>query len=79
MQNFEGLCIRVNKHKKTYYVHWSIPKYKDGKFIRVGKKKWLCDFHIPLAEVKEDFKTTSEYDINFTLRVQQNTPITNEY
>ena len=36
-ENFEGLCIEVNKHKKTYYVHWSIPKYKDGKFIRVGK------------------------------------------
>ena len=30
-KNFEGLCIRVNKHKKSYYVHWSIPKYKDGK------------------------------------------------
>ncbi len=51
-KNFEGLCIRVNKHKKTYYVHWSIPKYEDGRFIRVGKKKWLCEFYIPLSEVK---------------------------
>ena len=26
-KNFVGLYIRVNKHKKSYYVHWSIPKY----------------------------------------------------
>ena len=23
-ENFEGLCIEVNKHKKTYYAHFSI-------------------------------------------------------
>jgi len=51
-ENFEGLCIRVLKTKKTYYSHWSIPKIKDGKIVRVGIKKKIGDYDLPLAEVK---------------------------
>ena len=52
-ENFEGLCIEVNKHKKTYYAHFSIPEVdKAGKVNRVGKRKPLGAFHIPLEEIK---------------------------
>ena len=51
-ENFEGLCIRVLKTKKTYYAHWSISKIKNGKIVRVVIKKKIGDYDLPLAEVK---------------------------
>ena len=53
-ENFEGLAIYVGKNEKTYYAHWSEPVIqKDGKIKRVGKKKRLDGFHVPLDEIKE--------------------------
>ena len=65
--NIEGLCIRVLKTKKTYYAHWSIPAIrKDGYIRRVGKRKKLGGYHLPLEEIKillrrsiDDLKKTS--------------------
>ena len=53
-ENFEGLFLEVNKHKKTYYAHFSIPEVDKvtGKVKRVGKRKPLGAFHIPLEEIK---------------------------
>ena len=49
----ESLCLEVNKHKKSYYSHWSVPVIqKDGKIKRVGKRKFLGGYHIPLDEIK---------------------------
>ena len=52
--DFTGLCLRIGKKRKSYYAHWSIKKInKDGKVVRVGKKRMLADWNVPLAEVKE--------------------------
>ena len=53
-ENFEGLAIYVGKDEKTYYAHWSEPVIdKTTGFIkRVGKKKRLAGFHVPLDEIK---------------------------
>ena len=53
-ENFEGLCIRINKRSKAYYAHWSIPKIdrKTGKIKSTGMKKWIAGYNVPLAEVK---------------------------
>lgn len=67
-KNIEGLCIRILKTKKSYYAHWSIPVIgKDGYCKRVGKRKKLGGYHIPLAEIKillrkniDDFKKASQ-------------------
>jgi len=59
--DFTGLCLRIGKKEKSYYAHWSIKKInKDGKVVRVGKKRMLADWNVPLAEVKE--KLRANYD-----------------
>ena len=54
-ENFEALAIYVGKDEKTYYAHWSEPVIdkSTGKIQRVGKKKRLDGFHVPLDEIKE--------------------------
>ena len=54
-ENFEALAIYVGKDEKTYYAHWSEPVVdkSTGKIKRVGKKKRLDGFHVPLDEIKE--------------------------
>ena len=54
-ENFEALAIYVGKDEKTYYAHWSEPVIdkSTGKVKRVGKKKRLEGFHVPLDEIKE--------------------------
>ena len=53
-ENFEGLCIKINKRSKAYYAHWSIPKINKatGKVTRAGLKKKIAAYNVPLAEVK---------------------------
>ena len=54
-ENFEALAIYVGKDEKTYYAHWSEPVIdkSTGKIKRIGKKKRLDGFHVPLDEIKE--------------------------
>ena len=54
-ENFEALAIYVGKDEKTYYAHWSEPVIdkSTGKVKRIGKKKRLEGFHVPLDEIKE--------------------------
>ena len=54
-ENFEALAIYVGKDEKTYYAHWSEPVIdkSTGKIKRIGKKKRLDGFHVPLEEIKK--------------------------
>ena len=54
-ENFEALAIYVGKDEKTYYAHWSEPVIDKStvKIKRIGKKKRLDGFHVPLDEIKE--------------------------
>ena len=59
-ENFEGLCIRINKRSKAYYAHWAIPKIDKatGRIKYWGKKKWIAGFNVPLAEVKAKIRAS---------------------
>ena len=48
VENFEELCVRVLKNKKTYYTHWSISKIKNGKVVRVRVKRKISYLSQPI-------------------------------
>ena len=53
----EGLCLVVNKHKKSYYAQWSTSIItKTGKIRSIGKRKFLGGFNIPLEEIKSKLR-----------------------